>query len=409
MNAPIRPAMSRQGGDLNALLLFSALVLITLHQSELGLSGTIWNKLAAGVALFWVYRNLRPSFFHSVYIVPISLAFVSLGMNLSTLSISSLWTVLATAIGLALFALRPIAINRRLLRQLVVIYLFVILTISVAFFAQSVSTDGGPPNQYFHANRTASAWLFYQCAVLSLFFIESRTKWLLVVAFGLIMITTGSRGGIVAFSASLTLYSLLSHRDLLRTVTAMFKRLLALGVVVILGLFIAQRLIPGHLSNLVARFRLGQGAAALISNRIEVWDLALSVWLETDLSTFLGAGPSAFGAVGVGAHNSYLEAATLHGAVFVLISIFVLFLWNRSLVRRGHVVILAVTVPLLVYGATDSFLFTGMRQLWYLLAFVGIYLHSQSTNAQAAGALYGIRGKSPVALQRGSQHPETRA
>ena len=409
MNAPIRPAMSRQGGDLNALLLFSALVLITLHQSEWGLSGTIWNKLAAGVALFCVYRNLRPSFFHSVYIVPIFLAFVTLGVHLSALSISSLWAVLATSIGLALFALRPITINRRLLRQLVVVYLFVILTISVAFFAQSVSADGGPPNQYFHANRTASAWLFYQCAVLSLFFIESRTKWLLAVAFGLIMITTGSRGGIVAFGALLTLYSLLSQRDFLQTITAMLKRLLALGAALMLGLFIAQRLIPGHLSNLVARFRLGQGVSALISNRIEVWDLALSVWLETEISILLGAGPTAFGLVGVGAHNSYLEAAALHGAVFVLTSMFVLFLWNRSLVRRGHVVILAVTVPLLIYGATDSFLFTGMRQLWYLLAFVGIYLHSQSSSAKPSGAAHRTRSKPLVALQHGSQHPETRA
>ncbi|MCH7608592.1 MAG: hypothetical protein IIC94_08535, partial [Chloroflexi bacterium] len=151
---------------------------------------------------------------------------------------------------------------------------------------------------------------------------------------------------------------------------------------------------------------LGQGVSALISNRIEVWESALTLWLETDLSIFLGAGPTAFGLIDVGAHNSYLEAAAMHGVVFLLASVFVLFLWNRSLARRGHVVILAVTVPLLIYGATDSFLFTGIRQLWYLLAFVGIYLHSQSTNAQAAGALYGIRGKSPVALQRGSPQAE---
>ena len=403
MNAPTQSATSRKGGDLNALLLFGALVLITLHQSEWGLSGTIWNKLAAGVALFWVYRNLRPSFFHSVYVGPVFLAFVSVGVNFSVFSINGLWSVLATAIGLALFALRPMAINGRLLRQLVVVYLFIILAISVTFFAQSVGADG-EPNQYFHVNRSAAAWLFYQCAVLSLFFMKSRIKWLLILVFGLLIITTGSRGGIVAFAASLTLYSLLTRTDLLRNATAIFKRFLALGVVVILGLFIAQRLIPEHLSNLVARFRLEQGAAALISNRIEVWESALTLWLETDLSIFLGAGPTAFGLIGVGAHNSYLEAAAMHGVVFLLASVSVLFLWNRSLVRRGHVVILAVTVPLLIYGATDSFLFTGMRQLWYLLAFVGIYLHSQP-----AGAAHRTRSKPLVALQHGLQHPETRA
>ncbi|MCH8847846.1 MAG: hypothetical protein IIC32_02590 [Chloroflexi bacterium] len=407
MNAQIRPAMSQRGGDLNAVLLFSVLVLVTLYQSELGLAGTIWNKLAASVAVFWIYRNFKLSFVHSVYIVPIFLAFVSLGVNFEAFSTSGLWSILATSISLALFALRPIALNSRLLRQLVVVYLFVILTISVALFAQSLGANEGP-NLYFHVNRAASAWLFYQCSVLSLFFIESRTKWLIIIAFGLIIITTGSRGGIVAFGASLTLYSLLSHRDLFRSLMAIFKRLLALGAILVLGLFIAQRLIPEHLSNLVSRFRLAEGASALVSNRIEVWDAALSVWLETDLSTLLGAGPSAFALVGTGAHNSYLEAAALHGVVFVLISLFVLFLWNRSLVRRGHTVILALTIPLLIYGATDSFLFTGMRQLWYLLAFLGIYLHSQSSRAQAAGT-YRTRSKPFVALQHGSGHAATRA
>ena len=59
MNAQIRPAMSQRAGDLNAVLLFSGLVLVTLSQTGLEFAGTSWNKVAVIFAVFLSFRTCK--------------------------------------------------------------------------------------------------------------------------------------------------------------------------------------------------------------------------------------------------------------------------------------------------------------------------------------------------------------
>ncbi|MFH1603128.1 MAG: hypothetical protein ABIH03_04405 [Pseudomonadota bacterium] len=359
---------------LNTGLLLVLLVTITLYQSEIGGPESVWNAVAVAAGAVFVVSNLRLSrSFIGLFAIPVCLLALSVIANAPEVQASGIRSAVATSVGFGLFALPPVTLHHRLLRRLVIVYVLACLGLSIKiYFERPVAAA----NANFNINPNSAAALFYLCAVLTLYFIDARIKWIIVIICGLLMVTTQARMGAVVFGATLIAYALVAHRKWLPRLGTVARRMLRVVPAALLCLIAIRALLPAYSDRLLERFRLVWDYESLFRNRLVIWDLGLRLSWESPRAAAFGHGPATISRlIGRGSHSSYLEAAGSYGYLFLFAALLTLVLWIRAVVRRGHPQILAVALPLMLYGVTETFLFSGVSMLWFLIALVGIYLH----------------------------------
>jgi len=277
-------------------------------------------------------------------------------------------------IGFALFALPPLMLDRRLLRRLVVLYIVTIGGLSIWRFWNDFGTViGGYRN--FNVNQNAAAQQFYVCAALALFVMETRKKWLAVMVFGLLMMTTLARTATVVLLLTVGGYLLIGHRNRLPGLMTIVRAVAGLALTATIVGLAVQGFLPDELEDFLARFKKLADSGGFLRSRGSIWKKGLELSLQSPRTVLFGHGPAQIsGLIGRGAHSSYITAVGSYGYVFLAASLLALTVWIHGFVRRRKMIILAISIPILLYGATDTILFSGVSFLWYLLAFLGMYL-----------------------------------
>lgn len=361
----------------NTTLLMVILVAVTLYQSKMGGPGSPWNAVAVAAGAAFVFTNLQLSGLSLVlFAVPTVLLLVSTFANLAETSVSGLRSALATSVGFGLFALPPVSLNRRLLRRLITVYVLVCLALSLGVYVSRVPEVA---NANFSINPNAAANLFFMCAALTMCVMRSRVKWLLVFMFAMLMVTTQARMGAIALAASIIGFAGLATPR--RSVSGKV-RILTAAPLLLLGLFTIDAVVPSYVDRLLGRFQLVLEYDAWSLSRLAIWEAGFRMSLESPRSILVGHGPASISRlIGSGSHSSFVEAAGSYGYVFLFTSMMTWLLWTRMMVRRGHREVLAVGVPLIAYAAFETFMFSGVSMLWFLLALVGIYVRARPETA----------------------------
>lgn len=384
-------------GVLNALLLFGIILSDTLFLSEIGLEGSIWNALSVVLCLVFILINISRLRFSRVarYGLPVACIALSTVVNASALPMSSFRSAAATGTVFAVLWLSPVVLNHRLLRRLVFLYLIVGAGVSLNILAQS--PDALIENVNFNVNPNGAANYFYLCSALSLLLIESRIKWVLVGIYGVLLITTSARTGNAAFVVSLVAYYVLHnprHRRRLKQkirsirarmgVKRLVLRTLQLLPIAALAWYLAVTFVPDSFSALTLRLNAAVGPDGIVNNRAGIWNDAIQLSLVSPATILVGHGPATISTlINAGSSGSYIEAIGSYGYPFTVASLAVALLWMRSLVRRGHRQILVVGPALLLYGVTDTSIFSGISMLWFLFVFSGIYLESNDSSVRS--------------------------
>ncbi len=373
-----------QRGKMNAVLLFSALLASTIYMSELGGAGSIWTVVTWALSLWFISVNLRKALFQSVFMIPIAFVFISTIANLGHLPPAGIRSALATVIGFLLFALPPLMLDKRLMSRLVTAYLLFVGALSTwLLMSNPERLVGGNIN--FNVNPNAAAQLFYVCGALALFLLRSRMKWFAVLVFGLLMITTQARTANVVFLMTVGAYLITGERRSLPRFSTILRAIAGFlaGLAVVL---LAGRLLrPDDFDSLMDRFRDLSNPGSFTRSRWSIWRVGIELALESPGKLLFGHGAAQISLlIGRGAHSSYITALASFGILFLGSSLMAMVAWMWSFAKRGYLKILAIAIPILLYGVTDTFVFSGVSFPWFLLAFISIIVAAVPTEELAA-------------------------
>ena len=387
-------------GIANSLLFLSILVMWALFHSDLGGPGSIYNTV--NVALIGVFLLLNREFNHGLvraFAVPVVFLAMSVVGNIGILGSGSYRAALATAIGYALFTLKPVPLHRPLLRRLIIVFLISILVLSVIVAAERSALDFSGGNINFNRNPNGASLFFVGCTLLSLALVQGWRGWMLAVPFVLLTVTTGSRAGAVVTALILIGHSMFSQaegrqhksRGLLLRMSSNWKVWAVVALVAVLAIW----LIPDAVNYLIARFEIGE-------SRSEQWDEGWAA-IRSLRGLLIGGGPATLGVdTGIAAHSSYIEAIGNCGVWFLVTTLIALGFWLRRLVRDGCRDLLWIVPPVLVYGLVENILFNGISSLWLLIMLLGIAVQSRQSSldvAERAGSGGGVPARHALSRQ----------
>lgn len=379
-------------GIANSLLFFSILLVSALLESEIGGPESIYN--AINVALIGVFLLLNREFNHGLvlaFAVPLAFLAMSVGGNLGDFGPGGYRTVGATAIGYALFMLKPVPLHHRLLRRIVTIFLIAALALSLFVFTQGPMLDFGGGNVNFNRNPNGASVFFVSSVMLSLAVVKGLLGWMLVVPFTLLTVTTTSRAGAGCVAMILLGYSVFSQaagRQRQPWTLSNLKSNRTVCVAAALVVVLAAQFIPDAVDLLVMRFKEG-------GSRFEAWNDGMA-GIRSMRGLLFGGGPATLSLrTESPAHNSYIEAIGNNGVFFLMTTLLALFAWLRRLVHDGCRDMLWILPPVLVYGLVENILFNGIGTLWLLTMLLGIALQSRQAGLDVAKRAR-ARGPSPA-------------
>lgn len=381
---------SRLRGTFNSLLLVSILVVSALFQSELGGPDSVFNALdVIFIALFILFnRSVRPMLVLA-FALPVLCLALSVVLNIDTIAIGGLRSAGATAIGFALFVLKPVPLNRRLLRRLVLLYVLasLLLSVWVLIDRQVVNFSQEVANDNFNGNPNSAALFFVALTMLSLAIVRDRLGWILTIPSVLLTLTTGSRAGAVGTALIVLSYAIVTTLGNGGSEGAGRQRLASIGRAVIFAgatAILAISVIPDAIAFLTLRFDVG-------TSRTVVWTEGLES-VDSFRSLAFGIGPASLAArSGTAVHSSYLEAVGNSGVFFLLTAVIAVLVWLRSAVRDGGRELLWIVPPVLLYGTVETILFNGISTIWLLTMLFGIIIESGAAGLDTSGLEPGSR------------------
>ena len=369
----------------NTIILFAILLLGALSASDLGGPDSKYNSICFLLAVMFFFLNRHIDYsLMSFFAIPLIFLLLSVVVNISTLHPGGFNAALTIIVGYTLLTLKPFSLHQTLMRRLIVLYLITGLVLSINATMENLALTVAVGNAGFNGNPNGASIFFCGCIILSLVFAGSFLRWFLVIAFSLLVITTGSRAGLIDNAMLLVGYLLFSadvpHRTCIRNVLNKSKVLLLLGLVLVPVL--AYYLVPDSVDFIVQRFTAsGVGISAKGGGgRDEIWESALDVSKQSLTSILIGHGPAtATDLIDSGTHSSYVEATTSIGWPFMISTMLALLFLFRYHIRRTQGIFLIYAIPILVHGATETILFSGLGTLWYLLIFLSLYFRSKNS------------------------------
>lgn len=372
-------------GHMNTIILVTILVLNAFYNSDLGGTESIFNTISFLLVLIFLSLNLRfNSFLAMAFAIPLLFMFLSILVNAATLRVGGYHSALAISAGYALLTLKPPPLDSVLMKKLILVYLITALTLSLYKYSELLSTIdiiGPVANSNFNRNPNPAALFFFMCILLSLVFVGERLKWVFVVAFSVLVLTTGSRAGFVSTLILLAGFALLDRTDrrLFNWKSLLSKRM-GRNLLILTTIFLSVfALLPGSLSLLEQRLSYSGFDIATDrgGGRDEIWKAILDVSLSAPSTILFGTGPATASTItDQGSHSSYVEAIGSAGWPFLIFTLFAVLCLFRYHKRHRQKDFLLFGVTILIYGGVSTELFSGLSSIWWVFIFLSLYYRS---------------------------------
>ncbi len=369
-------------GHATTLLLFALMLLNSLHWSDVGGPNSVYGPITVGVVAALLALNLSVDHRSGMaFAVPIALVCLSMMVNASNLGPSNFRSGVSTILAFGLFMVKPLTLSRERFRLMMAVYVIAMLGLSIwTYLALPPSFRDSNPN--FNGNPNGAAMFFLLWTLLALMFLSGATRWVVTGLLALLILTTSSRNGLLAFTFAVVGYGLVGNRTsgpgaaLWAKLTQRLDRRRRAGLLMLLVVMVVagSTVLPLTFSRL----------RNLQTGRTVLWNAALTESASSPRAILFGGGPAMTGKLIErrilevrGSHSSYVEAIGSMGYPFLIATLTALGVWSASLYRAGHRQILWLLVPILGYGSTESTLFTGITPLWSGLALLGVWLRSR--------------------------------
>lgn len=370
--------------NINSLILFAVLVLNAFYQSKIGGPGSIFNIVGFLFVLLFILLNARVEL-SLLFFFALPLLFLGLSMfvNLQTLDMGGVRSALATAAGYALFTLKPVLLNRQLLRKMVFYFLFISLVLSLYFTKEYFELTMVAGNDNFNGNPNSASIYFFLCLILSLIMVEGRSKWIFVASFAILILSTGSRTGLVAAIMLYAGYLFFCNQERFSFKDMFLGRNLYFALAFVVVPILVFYFFPDYFEYLSSRisdtgFDIRSSSPGGTGGRDDIWRSALDLSQNSLTSLMFGYGPtSASEMIGIGTHSSYVEAITSEGWPFLIFTLIALAFLFRYHIARGSKEILVYAIPILAYGTMETILFNGLSTIWYVLMLLSLYYRSE--------------------------------
>lgn len=359
------------------------LVIDTISSSYLGGPGTIYNTISFFLAAAFLFLNRRiDRSLVTFFAIPIIFLALSVVVNVSNIQSGGYNSMLTTVIEYTLLTLQPFPLDRTLMRRLIIVYLIVVLVLSLYVTRDNLAFYLVTGNANFNVNPNSASIFFTGCLILSLVFTKSFLRWALVIMISLLILTTGSRAGLVVGSMLLTGYVFFGMEEQHRKFLTKSK--ITFLVVLALIPLSASYLIPDSMEYFTSRVSstglVGLSTDNIIkrgSDRDEIWLNALELSGQSLKSVLFGHGPAtASDLIDYGTHSSYVEAIASEGWPFLIFTLLALLFLFRYHIKCGQREFLIYAIPILIYGLVETILFGGLGKLWYIFIFLSLYYRS---------------------------------
>lgn len=373
-------------GYTNTIILVAILVLNALYDSELGGNGTQYNTISFILAVVFISMNLRFNpFLTLAFAFPLIFLFSSVTVNAATLHAGGFNSALAVSAGYALLTLKQPPLDCRLMKRLVLVYLIAGLTLSLHRYSKFLSTGdviGLVANKNFNLNPNAASLFFFTCLTLALVFVRGWLMLVLVTAFSVLVLTTGSRAGFVSTAILLvgfTLYGRTNSRSFNWFRTLLSKKTYRNILILVTVLAAVYILLPSSFSYLQLRLSsVGLDLAAQEGGgRDEIWKAIFDVSQRSLTTTLFGTGPATASMItDQGSHSSYVEAIGSVGwpfLIFTLFAVLCLFHYHKGHAQKEF---LLFGSTILIYGTSSTELFNGLNSIWWVFIFLSLYYRS---------------------------------
>lgn len=357
--------------SIRSILLFSILVLVTLHNSYLGTLGLVDFSVPLIFALFVsivANFNLSPKAV-LLFVLTTTTVVVSVLFNYLTLHQGGFNSAIFSVVLLLLLSINLKEINILLLKKLLLLYLLVVSFLGLYFWFHGIYFSdffiwrdgqffaGGKMAISFFLNPNRAGAFFVLCFFLSLFFVDNKLlRYSLLLINLFLVVFSYSRGSMLALILG-GLYYLATNSGNVLSILKFYFFTATSGVLAVLAML---KWFPGEIKGIL--FKL---TAFGSSNRVYLWEKVIQD-STTSLQRFLfGTGPSTTSINGFSAHNSYINEFSNLGLLFLITIMFYLFNLIYDAFRDKNFHFLAFSIVMLSIGFVESMLFVGPTMIWF--------------------------------------------
>lgn len=356
--------------SIRSILLFSILVLSTLHNSYLGTLDLVDISLPLIlVFLLNVFANFNfsPKAVLLFFLTATTIV-VSVLSNYLTLHQGGFNSAIFSVVLLLLLSVNLKEINIPLFKKLLLLYLLVVSSLGLYFWFHGIYFSdffiwrdgqffaGGKMAISFFLNPNRAGAFFVLCFFLSLFFVDSKLwRYSLLLINLFLVVFSYSRGSMLALMLG-GLYYLAVNSGNVLTILKFYFFTATSAVLAILAML---RWFPGEIKGIL--FKL---TAFGSSNRVYLWETVTQDATATLQKFLFGSGPSTTSVNGFSAHNSYINEFSNLGLLFLIAIMFYLLCIIYEAFIEKNFNFLAFSIVTLSIGFVESMLFVGPTMMW---------------------------------------------
>ena len=352
------------------ILLFSILVIATLHNSYLGTLGLLDFSLTLVIA---ISVNIIINFSFSpkaiiLFVLSALTIIFSVLANYTTLHFGGYNSAIFSIVLLLMLSVNLKEIDRPLFNKLLLLYLLVVSFLGMWFWYKGIYFAdffiwrdgqffaGGKMAIGFFLNPNRAGAFFVLCFFLSLFFVESkfwRNALLLINLF--LVVFSYSRGSMLALLFGGLYYFAVRSANVI-SVLKFYSSIVISGTLAILAML---RWFPGEIKGIL--FKLTSFGS---SNRFYLWETVMQDATSSLQRILFGLGPSTTTVNGFSAHNSYINEFSNLGLLFLIAIMFYLLSLIYDSLRDKNYQFLAFVIVAFVLGSVETMLFVDPTMLW---------------------------------------------
>ena len=352
------------------ILLFSILVIATLHNSYLGTLGLLDFSLTLVIA---ISVNIIINFSFSpkaiiLFILSTLTIIFSVLANYTTLHFGGYNSAIFSIVLLLMLSVNLKEIDRPLFNKLLLLYLLVVSFLGMWFWYKGIYFAdffiwrngqffaGGKMAIGFFLNPNRAGAFFVLCFFLSLFFVESkfwRNALLLINLF--LVVFSYSRGSMLALLFGGLYYFAVRSANVI-SVLKFYSSIVISGILAILAML---RWFPGEIKGIL--FKLTSFGS---SNRFYLWETVMQEATSSLQRILFGSGPSTTTFNGFSAHNSYINEFSNLGMLFLISILIYLVSLIYDSSRNNNYQFLAFAIVAFVLGSVETMLFVDPTMLW---------------------------------------------
>ena len=356
--------------SVRTILLFSILVIATLHNSYLGTLGLLDFSLTLVIA---ISVNIIINFSFSpkaiiLFVLSALTIIFSVLANYTTLHFGGYNSAIFSIVLLLMLSVNLKEIDRPLFNKLLLLYLLVVSFLGMWFWYKGIYFAdffiwrdgqffaGGKMAIGFFLNPNRAGAFFVLCFFLSLFFVESkfwRNALLLINLF--LVVFSYSRGSMLALLFGGLYYFAVRSANVI-SVLKFYSSIVISGTLAILAML---RWFPGEIKGIL--FKLTSFGS---SNRFYLWETVMQEATSSLQRILFGSGPSTTTVNGFSAHNSYINEFSNLGMLFLISILIYLVSLIYDSSRNNNYQFLAFVIVAFVLGSVETMLFVDPTMLW---------------------------------------------